>query len=329
MTLCLVTGGSGFLGVRLVRALLEQGKAVRVFDLARSPELPPSAEFFSGDVRRGESLIQAARGAEIVFHLVGLMPQARASDEIMQAVNVEGTRNALEAAVAAKARRFVFLSSMEVYGYPERSPFIEDHPLRPIGTYGRNKVEAEALCIQYWKEHGLETVSLRPSTLVGPGINEPTFVMLLKQLQNPPLLMPLPGGGQSRFQMTAVSDCVAACWLAAEQPGAAGEAFNIGAENTLSMRDQAAALLERLGKPRPRFVSVPAGLAKKALRLLYRLGLSRLEPDHFNLMDTDMVMDCEKAKRLLGFVPRQTNLDMILESYEFVVKEMKKEKGDG
>jgi len=329
MSLCLVTGGSGFLGLRLSRALLEQGQAVRVFDLARAPDLDPRAEFFSGDVRRGEQLIAAAQGAEMVFHLVGLMPQARASDELMQAVNVEGTRNALEAAVAAKARRFVFLSSMEVYGFPEHSPFAEDHPLRPIGTYGRNKVEAEALCLQYGKEHGLETVSLRPSTLVGPGINEPTFIMLLKQLRNPPPLMPLPGGGRSRFQMTAVSDCVEACLLAAERPGVAGEAFNIGAEDTLSMRDQVAALFDRLGKPRPRLFSIPSGLAKKLLLLLYRLGLSKLEPDHFNLMDTDMVMDGAKAKRLLGFSPRQTNLDMILESYDFMVKEMQKEKRDG
>jgi len=327
MNLCLVTGGSGFLGTRLVRALLEQGQAVRVFDLARSPELPPSAEFFPGDVRRREQLLQAARGAEIVFHLVGLMPQSRAPDDLMQAVNVEGTRNALEAAVPAQARRFVFLSSMEVYGYPERSPFAEDHPLRPIGVYGRNKVEAEALCIQYWKQHGLETVSLRPSTLVGPGIAEPTFVMLLKQLRNPPRILPLPGGGRSRFQMTAVSDCVEACRLAAERPGVAGEAFNLGAEGTLSMREQVEALFDRLGKPRPALISVPAGPAKQVLRLLYRLGLSKLEPDHFTLMDTDMVMDGGKAKRLLGFTPKQSNLDMILESYDFVMQE--KERRDG
>ena len=195
MNLNLVTGGSGFLGTRLVKALLEQGKAVRVFDLARSPELDPRAEFVAGDVRNLTPLAIAAAGAEVVFHLVGLMPQARAPEELMQAVNVEGTRNALEAAVQAQSRRLVFLSSMEVYGYPERSPFTETHPLRPIGAYGRNKVEAEALCVNYWKERGLETVSLRPSTLVGPGINEPTFIMLLDQLKHPPRIMPLPAGG--------------------------------------------------------------------------------------------------------------------------------------
>jgi len=324
MGLALVTGGSGFLGTRLTRALLEQGKPARVYDLARGQELDSRAEFFAGDIRDRDRLIQAAAGAEAVFHLVGLMPQARAPDELMQAVNVEGTRNALAAAVKVRARRFVFLSSMEVYGYPERSPFAEDHPLRPIGAYGRNKVEAEALCVKYWKEHGLETVSLRPSTLVGPGIAEPTFVMLLQQLQNPPPIMPLPAGGRSRFQMTAVSDCVDACLLAAERPGAAGEAFNIGADKTSSMRTQVEELMLRLGKPLPKFISVPSGLAKKALGLLYRLGLSKLEPDHFNLMDTDMVMDCEKAQRLLGFQPKQTNLDMILECYEFLCREKEK-----
>lgn len=324
MRLNLVTGGAGFLGLRLTRALLERGQTVRVFDLHRVPELDPRAEFVAGDIRDRERLKKVAAGAELVFHLVGLMPQARAPDELMQAINVEGTRNALLAAVKGGARRFVFLSSMEVYGYPERSPFAEDHPLRPIGAYGRNKVEAEALCVQYWKEHGLETVSLRPSTLVGPGINEPTFVLLLKQLKNPPPFMPLPAGGRSRFQMTAVSDCVEACLLAAEKPGVGGEAFNIGAEGTLSMREQIEALMHRLNKPVPRLISVPAGLAKRALRLLYRLGLSQLEPDHFNLLDTDMVMDGAKAKQVLGFQPRQTNLDMILESYQFLYGDKEK-----
>lgn len=315
MILHLVTGGSGFLGVRLVAALLGRGERVRVYDLARSEDLDARAEFTAGDIRDGALLQSAAEGAEVIHHLVGLMPQARAAAELMQAVNVEGTRNALAAAVAVKARRLIFLSSMEVYGFPERSPFDEEHPRRPVGEYGRNKVEAEALCLEYQKKYGLETVSLRPSTLVGPGLNEPTFLRLLDLLDHPPFIFPLPGGGRSRFQMTAVRDCVSACILAAEKNEAAGRAFNIGADDTLSMRDQAAELLRRMGQT-TRFLPLPAALTRGALLLAYRLGLSQLEPDHVKLMDTDMVMDCAKAKQILGWRPEQSNLEMIIETYQ-------------
>jgi nucleoside-diphosphate-sugar epimerase len=317
----LITGGSGFLGWRLARAIIVAGDTVRVYDLARSDDLPAEAEFVQGDVRDREGLAKAAQGMEAVHHLVGLMPQARASDEVMQAVNVEGTRNALEASVQAGARRFVFLSSMEVYGFPERSPFDEEHPKRPIGTYGRNKVEAEEMCLCYYKERGLATVSLRPSTLVGPGINEPTFLDLLGLIDHPPPVFPLPGGGKSRFQMTEVGDCVSACLKAASQDNIAGEAFNIGADNTLSMKEQVKEIFKAMDKSPPRFISIPSGLARVALLFAYRLGLSKLEPDHIRLMDTDMVMDCAKAKRLLDWQPAKSNLDMIVETYEWYRKE--------
>jgi dTDP-glucose 4,6-dehydratase len=322
----LITGGSGFLGWRLARALVDAGESVRVFDLARAETLPEKAEFVTGDVRDRPALAAAAQGAAVVHHLVGLMPQARAPEALMQAVNVEGTKNALEAARQAGVRRFVFLSSMEVYGYPVRAPFIEDHPLAPIGVYGNNKVEGEALCVQYYKDYGLETVSLRPSTLVGPGINEATFNSLLDLLGHPPPIFPVPGGGQSRFQMTHVADCVSACILAARVPAIAGESFNIGADDTLSMRDQVAAIFARLGRPAPRFIAIPSAVSRAALLLAYHVGLSKLEPDHIKLMDTEMVMDCAKAKTRLGWKPVHTNVDMTIETYNARVAQASKEK---
>lgn len=319
----LLTGGSGFLGVYLAKALTDAGEKVRVFDLARSPRLPDGVEFVKGDVRDKDKLIEGAQGVEVVHHLVGLMPQSRAPDDIMQAVNVGGTLNALEAAASAKVRRFVFLSSMEVYGYPKSAPFFEDHELAPIGEYGRNKVESEAMCIRFLKERGLETVSLRPSTLVGPGINEPTFLQSLKLLNKPPPIVPLPAGGKTRFQMTDVTDCVSANMLAATAHGVAGESFNIGADDTVPLREQVSQILAKLGKS-ARIVSIPGGLAKSALIIGYKLGLSKLEPDHIKLMDTDMVMDCSKAKRMLGWSPKKTNVDMILETLQWYMAELKK-----
>jgi nucleoside-diphosphate-sugar epimerase len=117
--------------------------------------------------------------------------------------------------------------------------------------------------------------------------------------------------------MTALADCVSACLLAAAKPGIAGEAFNIGARDTVSLREQVTQVMERAGVKPPRFLPIPGVLARHGLLLAYRLGLSKLEPDHVRLLDTDMVMDCRKAEAMLGWRSERTNVDMILETYEW------------
>ncbi len=94
----LLTGGSGYLGVALARKLAGQEIAVRVYDLRRSERLPEQVECFRGDIRDFGSVKEAMTGCEVAHHLVGIMPQARASRETMQAVNVAGTENVLRAA---------------------------------------------------------------------------------------------------------------------------------------------------------------------------------------------------------------------------------------
>jgi len=310
----LIVGGSGFLGVALAQRLLQKGATVAVYDLARSPELPPAAEFIAGDIRDRDKLRSAAAGRDTVFNLVGIMPQARASDEVMRAVNVTGAENALIAAAEAGARRLVFVSSSEIYGAPRTSPIGEDHPQTPIGEYGRNKVEAEALCQDYRRRTGLQVVILRPSTIVGPGITEPTFVKGMKYSGWMPLCCV--GPGDNRFQMVELGDTAEACLLAAEKDGVDGEAFNLGAEGTLPFKRQLEELAKYLGR-QPRVFCVPAGPFKAVMRLLTRLRLCPMEPDHYELADADYVMDVRKAARMLGWRPTKTNLEMIHETYDW------------
>ena len=313
-----ITGGCGYLGTRLASRYLEMGHDVVAFDLAKSPYLPQKAVFVKGDVRDLPGMTAASKGAGIFHHLVGIMPQARAGRDLMRAINVEGTENALKAASANGIKRFVYLSSSEVYGAPETMPMKEEHPKNPIGEYGRNKVETEALCIKYMKEKGLETVMIRPSTLVGAEITERMFLRLMGMLaKNAPLTYP--GKGNTRFQMTAVSDCVEACILAGEKPGVAGEAFNIAAENTPTWLDLAKEIKRRTGNE-SRLISIPVWLVKGILSFLDLFGASPLEKDHFMLMDRDIVMDCSKAKKLLGWTPKKSDIDMVIETYEWFVK---------
>ena len=264
----LLTGGSGFLGVTLAKKILGQGKKARVFDLTRSPRLPEEVEFLPGDIRDSEKVKPALAGCEVVFHLVALMPQAHARPATMQAVNVGGTKNVLAAASEQEVKRVVYLSSSEVYGRPQIAPMPESHSLAPIGEYGRNKVAGEKLCHEFRRQSGIEVVILRPTTLVGPGMTEPTFLRSLRLARHAPFFCL--GKGENRFQMVHVEDVAEACRLAATKEGVDGEAFNLGSEGTLSFREQLRELAKYLGR-KPKVYSVPAGFFKGILPKFFNL----------------------------------------------------------
>lgn len=308
----LITGGCGYLGWHLARALLARGEQVRIFDRARLTVHSEGVEFRRGDIRDGAACKEAAIGCGVIFHLVGLMPQARAPESLMREVNVDGTRNMLDAAVHAGTKRFVFLSSMEVYGRPARIPMREDDPANPIGEYGRNKLEAERLCSEYAGKHGLSVASLRPSTLVGANMTDPQMLSLLRWMRRKLPLIAL-SNGNNRFQMTSLKDCISACLLSTDKDAAAGKIFNIGADDPPKVLDLIRDVAERTGNPFP-VIPIPPGPVKTALRLLERLGISPIPPDHFELLDATHVMDCSRAKDLLGWKPTQSNADMIMEA---------------
>ena len=310
----LITGGSGYLGVAIARKLLQQDVPVRVYDLARSARLPENVEFVHGDVCDFDKLKEAMAGCVAVHHLVGIMPQARASQERMQAVNVGGTENVLRSASEAGVKRVVFVSSSEVYGCPKSIPIKEDDALAPICEYGRNKLASEKLCREYRDRTGIEVVILRPPTIVGPEMDEPTFLRSLEMARRGHFVCV--GPGTHRFQMSFVDDVAEACILASQRDGIDGEAFNIGAEGTLPFRKQLEEVAKYLNKE-PKIRSIPSGLFKTIMKILYPLGLSPLEPEHLHLLDADFVMDVSKARTMLGWTPTRTDLEMLIETYEW------------
>lgn len=165
----LVTGATGFIGARLAERLAFETKAsVRalVRDMRKSVWLSRSPmELVVGDVTQKASLEKAMAGCDIVFHCVGI----GGSDETCRAVNIEGTRNVLEAAQAAGVKRVVYLSSIAVYG-----PSLPDHadetaPLVRTGApYGDSKVEAEEFISRFVLDHSLAVIVLQPTFVWGP-----------------------------------------------------------------------------------------------------------------------------------------------------------------
>ncbi|MFQ5668403.1 MAG: NAD-dependent epimerase/dehydratase family protein [Candidatus Binatia bacterium] len=314
----LIIGGSGVLGTYLARYLGETGEGVRVFDSQRSPGLPAGAEVVYGGLCDIRSLVAAMRGTQAVFHLAAMMPQARGPSEVLRGSVVGGTANAVRAAVEAGASRFVFCSSAEVYGYPSQMPAHEDDSKRPVTAYGRFMLEAEDCCRRAWRGDGLETVILRPSILVGPGLTDRFLLLLVSSMaRNRPIAYV--GDGHNRFQMTAVEDCVLACWRAATIPGVGGEAFNIGSADPLPVVEQAEQVRLRTGT-RSALWRVPQEPTATVLRCLGRLRLMPLQPEYIPFLYRDFVMDIAKAQRRLGWRPRLTNVDMLARAYDWYVK---------
>lgn len=316
----LVTGASGYLGTHLAERLLKEGWDVRALDVQKSARLSPSAEFISGNIRDAQKIKDVAEGCNVIFHLVGIMPQAKAKDETMHVVNVGGTKNALDAAVANKVKRVVFLSSCEIYGTWENTPVHEDDAVYPIGEYGKNKLEAEKIGKEYSEKHGIEFVALRPSTIVGENMTDYLFRGIMKGILKSPFFFYI-GSGNNRFQMSATEDVVDACILSATKENLKFEVFNNGSDDVPSIKEQIKHIAGKMGLRR-KIVTLPAKPTKMFLHFLTSLGISPFVPDHFEVMDKDILMDCSKAKKMLGWQPSKTNVDMIVEALQSYKKEL-------
>jgi len=170
----LVTGGAGFIGSNLVRALLERGDDVRVLDNFstgnRGNLEGVDIEIVEGELRSYERVHAATRGAEVVYHLgaLGSVPRSVQDPLTSSAVNIEGTLNVLLAARDERVRRVVYSSSSSVYGDAEEYPCREaTTPTRPRSPYGVTKRACEDLATVY-RDLGLSTVGLRYFTSFAP-----------------------------------------------------------------------------------------------------------------------------------------------------------------
>src|SRR5713101_3054759 len=254
MRTVLVTGGAGFIGSHLVERLLEGGAAVRILDnlstgslrnlqgvvdRLRAPGDSPGGdrrsgqlEVIIGDVRDRELVRTATRNVDAVFHLAALPSAAwgRAGAAELESVNVQGTLNVLQAAVAEGVGRLVFASSASVYGTPESLPVSETSPLKPESLFAASKLVAETYCRTYGTIHNLDVVSLRYFTVYGPRQGNATDDALIPELieivRHQPATMPR--HGSTAEDLTYVDDAVEATCSAAAAPKAAGQAINIG-----------------------------------------------------------------------------------------------------
>lgn len=246
----LVTGGAGFIGSHLVRALLHRGDAVRVLDNLSSgkaenlSDVASDLELVQADVRDREVCARASEGVEAVFHLaaIGSVPLSIRDPETTHEVNVTGTLNLLIASRDAGVRRFAFASSSAVYGNAPQEVKTEDLPTRPISPYGVSKLAAEAYTVAFKAVYSLETVALRYFNVFGPRQDPnsmyaaviPRFATSLVRGVPPRIF----GDGEQTRDFTYVENVVRANLLSLEcPPEACGRAYNIACGKSTSINE--------------------------------------------------------------------------------------------
>jgi nucleoside-diphosphate-sugar epimerase len=306
-----ISGGAGFLGLHLARRLLADGHDVRTLDVVPldDAELERTVDERRGDIRDRESVRQLVDGTDVVVHAAAALP-IRASREAIRSVNVGGTENVLRAGADAGVRRVVFISSTAVYGVPEKHPIDEADPLVGVGWYGESKIDAEGLC----RVAAVETTIVRPKTFIGPerlGV----FEILFDWIREGRRIYTL-GKGDNRYQLLAVEDLVDAIVRTGNEPKAARETFNVGATEFGTVRSDLQALIDHAGSS-SRLQPVPVKPAETALRALELLRVSPLAEWHYKTAHRDSFVDVTKAHRLLGWQPRLSNREALIETYDW------------
>jgi UDP-glucose 4-epimerase len=252
----LVTGGGGFIGSHLTRALVRRGERVRVLDNSQSggkhrlADVLTDIEWIDGDICDRDVVTRACEDIDTVFHQAAVASVSRSVSEPVMThdVNVNGTLNILMAARAAGVRRVVYASSSAVYGDNPATPKVETLPAFPTSPYGVQKLSAELYCSIWHDLYGVETVSLRYFNVFGAGQDPhseyaaviPRFISAA--IAGDPVT--IYGSGKQSRDFIHVSDVVAINMLAAKSDSAVGKTINAGSGKSITILT----LVEEIGR---------------------------------------------------------------------------------
>ena len=233
----LITGGAGFIGSHIARALLEQGADVRVLDNFSSGKRENlkglDVEIVEGDLRDASVVIRAVQGVEVIFHEAAFVsvPESMEKPQECLDVNVTGTSMLFEAARKAGVRRVVIASSAAVYGDSDAMPLVENTPLKQLSPYAVSKRIDEMYADLFTNQFGLEVAALRYFNVYGPHQRPDSMyaaavpIFIRRMLDNKPITV-YGDGGQTR-DLINVRDVVQANLLASQHPAAPGQIFNV------------------------------------------------------------------------------------------------------
>ncbi len=319
MSRFLVTGGAGFLGINLIRYLLDRSQDVTSLDFSEFDyaDVKDRVRIIKGDIRDSGKVSEAIEGADIVVHCAAALPLYKAEDIL--STDIDGTRNVLEAARQNNVGRVVHVSSTAVYGVPDHHPLFEDDKLDGVGPYGQAKVKAEQVCLEY-RQQGMCVPILRPKSFIGP--ERLGVFALFYDWAKDGHGFPMIGSGNNRYQLLDVEDLCEAIYLAATlDKETVNDTFNIGAAEYSTMREDFQSVLDYAGFGK-KIKALPAGPIVCLLTILEFLKLSPLYAWVYATASTDSFVSIEKAQKVLGFAPKYSNKDALIRNYEWYLENL-------
>jgi UDP-glucose 4-epimerase len=297
MKTILVTGGSGFLGAALCRALAARGDAAVAFDRAISPALervraahPDRVSFVPGDVSDMAGLCRVLkdRRPDAAIHaaaVVGVVASMASAANVMR-VNVEGTINLWEAMALFGVRRCVHISSEETYGHFTADRIDETHRQEPLYAYGVSKVAVEHLGRTYAITHGIETVNIRTSWVYGPDFPRMRIPRDILEAAVAGRPLHLPHGADSRIDHTYIDDFVDGTLAALDHPEHPFDAYHVASAAAPTVGEMVAIV-------RDLFPGADISVGPGAYRHAGTIEIPRKG-----------ALDCARAREVFGYRPR-------------------------
>jgi nucleoside-diphosphate-sugar epimerase len=328
-----VTGSTGGLGRSLVEFLIAQ--KIEVVALGRNSQIGEEltrqgAVFLKGAINDSDYLLQAFRSCDLVIHSAGLASPWGPWDDFYQA-NVMGTEKVLQAMDHLQIKKLVYLSTPSLYF--SGSPVVnvkEDSPLpAPQTFYARSKLLADQMVISESKRQNLNSVLFRPRAIFGP-YDRAILPRMLRIMRKG--FFPLPDGGHSLVDITAVENVVHAIWLSIQLMNTqqfSGEIFNISNAEPLSVKDLTFKMSEILNL-KVKFISVPLKLLSTVALGFDAIAnhITHREPVMsqyaIESLGVTQTLSIEKAQRVLGYKP-VISLDQALKNFAGISKKKRAE----
>lgn len=320
----LITGGSGFLGINLIRHLLKKNYEISTIDLENFnyTDCKDKIHFVVGDIRNKKNLDDMMHGVDYVIHCAAALPLY--SEEDILSTEVDGTRNVIKSATEHGVKRFIFISSTSVYGVPDHHPLYETDKLVGVGPYGAAKIEAEKVCSEF-RGNDMSVTIIRPKSFIGPerlGV----FAMFYDWAYTGHGF-PILGKGDNLYQFLDVEDLCSVLELCLILPkDKVDNVFNIGAENFRTLKEDFQSVLDEAGYGK-KIRCIPVAPALFALRIFEKLGASPLYAWIYDTVFKESFVSIDKAKEILGYQPRFSNKDALLRNYRWYVEHLDEFKG--
>jgi UDP-glucose 4-epimerase len=306
----LVTGATGVAGPAIVNQLLEKGYRVRIFSrhCLDHKGFPNKVERFQGDILDPEAISLAMRNIDGVFHLAAKLHDIKglSQEEAYLQTNVKGTRLLVNAAHTAGVKRFIFFSTINVYGAScPNQCFNESSPVCPGEVYSRSKLEAEKIVLNAGQcaPDAFSVVILRVAAVYGERMKG-NYNILIRYLKKGGFL--LLGSGKNLRTLIFDKDLAKASLMALEHPGAKGEIYNITDGSVHAFHDIVHSMCRAMGR-KPFFIKIPESLIQRFIGLKYINIESRQLNRFLSAAEKQMeslAVSGEKSQKELNFIPK-------------------------